>query len=322
MVPNVIYLAKVDLYFGYFKFIATFFCVYFFGYLFGVESQKEAFFDIMPMIILSVFSYIKLTQAKDFNLSEFSFFILLYSLIYTFWTLQLGSQFDRLEMGELLGFSPIFISRLGALLFLLSFYCLNRKSFKFLGFVISIYLLQYGASRGPVLFMFLIFLFQLIRQEKAHKVLFIASIGSLGLYVFFQGFDESLLLERFRDLFQSGLQSTTRYSRVVIFFKSWDSFLPFGLGSLGWGRLIWDRLDTSYSHNLFIDLIIEFGLFGLFLSLNIISKIKNRIKSSPHSLFIVFTILYTLTSGSFMTNVEFWIVLSVLYTNNKYVISR
>jgi O-antigen ligase len=119
------------------------------------------------------------------------------------------------------------------------------------------------------------------------------------------------------------LESTTRYYRILLFFQLLPDNPIFGLGPGGWGKHVMIG-DYRYPHNIFIELIIEFGLFGvLFLAIMSIStfwalrkiltnKSDTMIGQKILAMVWVYYALNTLTSGSLLNNTEFHVFSGIL----------
>lgn len=94
----------------------------------------------------------------------------------------------------------------------------------------------------------------------------------------------------------------------------------FGHGMYGDRMVIGRYYSWGYSHNIFLELMVSFGIIGLLLCILLIWKIISFFKKEPDSrwkkLFVIFLCLscQLLVSDSFWYNSWFWGLLALLYT--------
>lgn len=298
-----------------------FFIYYAIGAILGTESQSQAFIQIINMIVLSLLILLFTLNQKIFNLFSFFKWLFIYSIILAL-IIYNERGINRLEMSELIGFGPIYISRIGSYIFCFSILLWRHKLLTRLGVVLGLFLMLYGASRGPVIAVCLYLLITLLRSRKVVSYAWASIVISITAIIGLKYAGSINLLMRLQELRSGGLSETTRFERYEVFVQKFYLIMPFGGGSLSWGRIFWDKLETSFSHSIVLDHIVEFGLFGIVILVWLVQRSFYLLKSSQEDFTLVFPILFTLISGSFFSNVEYWFFIAIAPLIGNYVVSR
>lgn len=189
-------------------------------------------------------------------------------------------------------------------------------------------------SRGPVLCLIVFLFFKLFNPH--YKRTYKNTIIRLGLFVI------AILVFIFLDnIFEYLYYTFLKYginSRNLKLFLSKDLHLSgrdaiyeitlaeitnspiLGIGIAGDRRV----LGGSYTHNLFIELIANFGIIiGLFFSVIIINLtikalfIKDKTKYDLLTMWISLGLVPLMVSGSYLTEMKFWIFLGLIYGYRK-----
>ncbi len=254
-----------------------------------------------------------------------------------------GGLMGYLIRVSLSGANPISIARYlaigGALIFpILNSKSKGQQSFLIIALIVTILVMISTGSRGPIVSLFLgIISYTLIFVAKDKSILFsyfaFAFIVTIVLililpenltYRFYQVTGGDYVLT------QTGVK---RYSTIAsrlhfwsLAFTGWSSsigHLFFGLGAGGFSSLFIWRDFRWYPHNIFLEVLSEFGLIGiaLFLTVLILSAwfiIKNReiIRINPTTQMWIcatlVTFFSTLFSGDLNDNRIFFMLLSVV----------
>jgi len=196
-------------------------------------------------------------------------------------------------------------------------------------------------TRGPVFAMILSFVLVLtiFFRIKFNLKIILASFFALiaGLTTLFTLFDVNEIATRFINLMPKNKEADSFASRIDTYIDSLRIFInkPFGI-SVGTfkeyltGLNLNHRVDP-YAHNLFLELISSFGVFGLLFSLlliflclneyNFIVKNQNKIFSKPHFFLIIVIMLFFFfeTQFSFTLNThKGWYLSMALYSVYKW----
>lgn len=234
--------------------------------------------------------------------------------------------------------NPITISFYGQLLALFSIFFIKLKIFKksssniflistcFLGMLN----LLMGASRGPTLtFLVLYIIIYLtiktqikIASAKAFKRLFIVGlILFVVLFVFFQNFklEELKIFSRLTESYQDSVAG----NNIDIREYQWESAIEQFVDSPLIGDKFVNNFDSSYAHNLILDVLMSVGFLGLIpylmMFVHLTHKIKysiSRIKENPYFFFFAILLfaefLLGQTSGGTFVAINFWLLTAFL----------
>lgn len=294
------------------------------------------FTQVLPIIIFIVVFYNDHTKLNQILNGVLIYGLFFYLMLFFTYDLSGLSNLERKYFRDEVGISPIQLSRLSGFIFISAFFFIlsqRRLFLKAVGFIlilISIYFLILGGSRGPFIFLFLTFLIvYFIKYGLNTKLIRLILLSFILIFLIFISFPEfSNFLLRFNE-FQD-YDSMLRYKRIEFFLQNFLNFsiFIFGLGPGGFNYVS----SLSYPHNIFLELYIEYGIFGilLFSSMIIIIFKGYRLFSKGYDdvnficLFAIFIyfLLSSLVSGDIIGNRAlfflFFIFLSYLYSLKSY----
>lgn len=308
---------------------------------------------LLPSIaLLLAGKYIDLNQLKS-DILKFLILVnivTLVLLIYSSGGLSLESLTQRMMITDTddeskLMLNGIIISQTGAFLGVVSFARLlfdkeKKRVLFIISFLLGLFNLMIGASRGPMLtFLFCVFLILFVfllqlRRTYLNFIRILAAISALIiLYVsvvssFLESANISIFM-RLLDMFQGG-ESASLDVRPLLFKSAWNQFLANPI----LGDQYLSRYANFYPHNIYLEVLMALGLIGAFIFLGIlifsIRKTAPLLKGYNENIFIPFLVLLTIlfagmTSGSLFTGVGLWAWLSLfnsLTLNKDYVITN
>ena len=214
----------------------------------------------------------------------------------------------------------------------------NKKYILYALIILGLLNLVLGASRGPMAFFILLLFFEmfLITKKKINLGIFFFKTVIVGLLVisslvsFFISKQESGDIEIINRLSQTAekQQMGEKEERNFEFASAWNQFL----GNPILGDAFVCDFDASYSHNLFLDILMATGIIGAITFLSLLSflfsnaqYIVKNIKSKPYlSIFLsIFmgNFLITMTSGGLFMSSGFWMssafLIGINTENNK-----
>lgn len=187
-------------------------------------------------------------------------------------------------------------------------------------FVLGIFTMLLGASRGPIISFLLIctylsFIF-ILRQKNALNLTFSFATVFLvtgGVIFYVSGLSESdfFILERLNSFVEDGDQI-----RVDLFNGAWSQFLRSPII----GDRIVERIYKFYPHNLLIEVLMATGLIGFLLfflsSINSLLNFRRLIKVRNQKFFfyIIFLVFFMIssTSGSLVFSSDYFVYLSFI----------
>ena len=225
-----------------------------------------------------------------------------------------------------------------SLLFYLSVYSIckkNRNKKDYLKiFYMIVFIFRYG-SRGAILAYLVLIFFYILNNlyfNKKYKYLFLSMVTSIGgYYLFFKTSFISLIFQKINKL---GINSRTielfqkkgihLSGRGEIYKNVYNSILkdPFSVKGL-FSDFFVTGIE-SYSHNIVLELLYQFGIIlgGFFLILifilfvsSIFSKQKNTLDNLVF-IFAVISIVHLMVSSTLWQNVDFWVWIG-LYLKQK-----
>ncbi|MBQ6066467.1 MAG: O-antigen ligase family protein [Clostridia bacterium] len=219
-----------------------------------------------------------------------------------------------------------------------SYAFINGKKRYYLPFLIGIYAILMGGSRGAILWP--IAMFPLMLPFQWHKmasrrrqyilVLFLLLLAVGILFVFYYQAVVSLGVKLLTSL---GINSRTISSlltgsfsnsngRETIYKTVWGMIKnggPFGWGVYGDRPVIGRKFRWGYSHNLFLEILVSFGYLGgsvilILLTKGIIDLYRNCTDSFQQVIFITFfvTSFKLVFSNSFWYTGAFWVLLALM----------
>ncbi len=277
----------------------------------------------IPMIALSFLKPIDFNYLiKDLKNILF-FFNLAITALY-FYQLLLGSgaifRF-YLTRGNVDFLNPITIGIYASFLILLSLFSKQRKPIDFLFMVIGSINLIAAGSRGPLLFTLIVisialaYNFKLFFKNHTDFLLKFCLLSSALIVFLF--FFNSIIFQRLFN-FASDDSSLIRKSILNEAMNQFMSNPIFGSHFLVVN-------SKSYSHNIFLDILLANGVLGiLVISPVIIGLFWIFIKNKFKSIFLLIVLLLFLcsnTSGSIYNSYEFWLTFAVVLANQSQFIN-
>ena len=234
---------------------------------------------------------------------------------------------DRATIEETGLFNSITLSRICGMILitgvLYSFYS-KASVLKIISITVSIlsfYWVLVSSQRGVILAILIsltLYLLFNIKNKGSYKFYF-TIVFLIGLaFTGFIDINPFGIIERF-----TKLREYEQMPRYLDIFRAWDIFtsnIVFGAGPGGYSKLTFVR---TYPHNIFLELISEYGLFGLIGFLLIVSSSINNIfkmlrrkifdyKVDCFMLIWIFFLISSLTSGDITANRDFWIFSGLL----------
>ena len=344
-------------------FILLFWMLYSFRLVYDI-SYKNIIFDspfyvysfafgncFLPAIAFTLSGkYVDINQLKKSTVKFLIFVNVITSIIviYTLGGLSIES-FSRRAMitndESKLVLNGIIISYTGEVLCIVSFalILLNKEIKKvklLLAFLLGLFNLIIGSSRGPMLSflfcsLFIIFVSLMrIRMTYANIMKIISVVIGIVIFYFiflitlFKTTKISIIL-RLISLFESG--GTTDMDERPLFFKSaWNQFLSYPI----LGDQYLSRYSNYYPHNIYLEVLMSLGIIGavVFIGIHIFSfhKALTLLKDYNEDLFIPFLLLITLllvgmTSGCLFLGVglwSWWSLFNSIQKNGDYTISN
>ncbi len=208
---------------------------------------------------------------------------------------------------------------------------IRKKNIKssFILFVLSFLELLIFGARGAMLtfiiYAFVLVFFTSITSFKLKSIVISIIVGfALTMFTLFQYLTDvvgkyggySYSLTQYLNVFNGKSISTTSSGRDFIFAKAysriWES--PFFGSPL---NTVFKDTGTTYYHNLFLDLFVNYGIiFSLLFLLYLLVKFFSVIRTNNNTLKVVFLILFMipfgrlLVSSSFWQRPEFWVFMS------------
>ncbi|MBL6729995.1 MAG: O-antigen ligase family protein [Bacteroidia bacterium] len=186
---------------------------------------------------------------------------------------------ERGVVGQETGMSVITQGRMAGLMVLMAFLGIFYSNIIgriiLVGFlIVGLYWLFLSGSKGPLVSMLSTILLYLFYRGQKKSVLkwTLYVIGILLIIVINFDIGNLPLYERIASILEPNkIRSIQRYYRWIVFFEYLPSHFITGLGPGGWGKHIWNSLE-SYPHNIIIEFVLDYGIVG-FVSLLLMSGI-------------------------------------------------
>ena len=300
--------------------------------------------DIISSFLIQVtplFVLIALLISNKKTIAEVANGILVFGLLY-FLILVIMVDFasfaveDRMAIRELYSINPIGISRVFGMVFIVAFlYLINtKKLYSIAGLSLQMtasgYILILGASRGPIIAVFISLLtYILLKSDNIGTLLkgLMVTVLVVLVSLFFASQYSFGILDRFYEL--SNYESMGRYTRFQMaagILSNPDVWL-FGLGTDGFDHLT----DMNYPHNIIIEMLVEYGILGILSLLILLAYgayccnylIKENTDTSLHFLPVIFIYLVfnAMVSGNIFANRMLWI-LAILMSTAIYTLKK
>ncbi len=292
-------------------------------------SLSIPFFALGIMIDLSNKSFSFLFEEYLTILSIFIIFSFLYI------TLTSITEVQQLTGVNTLNYQSIgyYLTFSGLIVFLFSFD--RQKPFlfvKLLAYILSFFLVIFTGARGPLIAFFLgtvaIAFFKSRRVFISILIIAIVFILLLNpiidvLYNYFPSFSHGVIrglsflyFGRNQEYPLSGQIAT----REHLYRKALDLLGDYPVFGTGIGGFSYHSGIMSYPHNIVLEILAEYGVFGLtmffILFSYLYSKVRKHIKKSIGLLLVifVFSITQLLFSGSFLCSTELWFCAGALFS--------
>lgn len=298
------------------------------------------------------------TRIRFLNILHIIIFI--YGLVYVYFLKDLLSMnfaaFAQYHLRLHLVGNPIAVSRTFSVLTIISIIFLsfeqNRvtKVYHYLSIAIGLFISIATNSRGPfiallITILFYFFIFSKIKLSIILKYVFLISVL---LIVIFTVLPESFI-SRYKIMGEKEIHVTSKRVDVVNTFKTRENFiaqsfeyiknnpekLMFGIGSGGFSNISVSTDTRIYPHNIFVEIILEFGIISLLLFLSpfllIISEyifLKKNVSTNENISIIIWIVIFFFfflnaqVSGSINGNRILWffqggVVGSLIAIQNK-----
>jgi len=312
------------------------------SFLIWDESQQirlDFFTDFIIYAFLPFFVILMILNKKG-RIVKIPFAFVFFAMFYYFVLSQIMDLnqivLDDRRIFREYGLDTINISRLAAIIFLVSLFYISyskdwyKRVFLFLIIIISMITLLLTKQRGTIIGIAIatINLIWFISSLKYKFRIYASFLLIFGLFASnFIDIYQFGVLERFENL-----REYQTFERFQDYYSTWEIFssrLFFGAGTEGY-YLITGR---TYPHNMFLELIANFGLIGLLISYLLFSKgfqisyrvLKNQLLPVELKLIICIWILVFISimiSGNIITNSIFFyvsaflVLIEVQYLNN------
>lgn len=234
-------------------------------------------YNLVPMGML--IAYYNNTSEIDYFNKHFMFMMLMYTYVfYRFGDTSAVVIGDRMTLHEVGIHSTIGLSRLGIIGFICSImiyvYGDSRKS-KILHTIpifISIFVVLISAQRGPILGLLFALLFWFIYKVKNKNILTIFAVAILvAIILLGMNIEQFGVIDRFKDL--ENYREYQRFFDYSMSYELWKKSPIFGHGINGYYYLT----GRVYPHNMFLEVLVEHGLFGLIVLLFMLSESINSV---------------------------------------------
>ncbi len=218
------------------------------------------------------------------------------------------------------------------------YYYFNKKSIIDLTCsIISLVFVIMEGSRGSLICLFMfVLLYSLICVNKLKPMTkILLGIGALGIYFLISSNWDALVEWFLHSIMKTNINSrtismllngniTSDQNRLVIYDLCWNSIKNqgfFGMGAFGNRTVIAPQFYWGYPHNIFIELVMDYGWFiAIILSIIIICSCIRMFKYAEGDRLFVFIILLSMTmrlfmSSSYWTDGFFWGFLGWMYAS-------
>lgn len=205
----------------------------------------------------------------------------------------------------------------------------KRRKIDFFSAILSFILIVSYGSRGPLISIICYFFFKIFKSNKNGKkmiILLTTLILTFSLlyfrleifeYLYIKFLDYGIDARTLRVLMEQEIHSSGRDQIYSIILKNIKRNPLFGSGVFSDRRIL--SGIAPYTHNLFLDLWLHFGviigsIIIFVLSLGLYLPVKNKSSSKTDFLFLwgCLSIIPLLVSNSYLTDFRFWVYLGLL----------
>lgn len=287
--------------------------------VFNGGIQLYSINDII-FILISILFFLFSIDLYDKNINLNHYFILTISLILMSGSISInnGLTLDLvMEEGKYRDYSQglSFVFSI----FLISMYnhYLNEKKIIYLFSILICFLLViYGAARGEFLALTLTIIIMSIKRNFIKTIILICVLIFVisVIIIKFELENELLLINRLSQINQNNLGL-----RDILWLDGYNLIIndvsPIGNG-LSYFQKYYNYESSKYPHNLFIEIIITYGIFGFILSFLMLVGCVNIYKNqNTLNLIVLFAFLVLLKSGSIFNFFSFWVISMLLYNS-------
>lgn len=293
-------------------------------YSISSDLQSQTWSYILLMTLLPMYSVVKSFDKIDLNwlfggILVLSAFVSLY-IYYTVDEFQVTTN-DRLEVG--IALNSISVGRIGLISSALACFLLLKGHLKvvykllLVGVVmIGVTIMLRAGSRGPLLSLIAILLVFIYSNTKNKLTNLFFVLVFIALFSF--SFD--YILSFIADFAPALARRLTRdegqlYDRMFYYEQAWNGFIQSPI----WGKSlgIYRNNHLSYSHNILLDALLQWGIIGGAILIGIIVSTLKRISISIQermeilwfSIILIILLMGLMVSGSMYSNPEFSIAL-------------
>lgn len=286
---------------------------------------------MVPMTLVPMFAVMKSIRFIDINkLFTWTYYTVSFLIILIFVKQNLGfgaGEYARMQASMALG--SLGTGQLGLIALIMAFSVLYRKQhYSMVKKILSLFILVTGllillrsGSRGPLLILICLFVMYILAKVRV-KIISFALVGIIVLFLYLLYNNLLNILDYFspmlhdRILAASGNQLETR---EVFYEDAINSFFENPL--FGGAFAHYDEGVIMYTHNAFLDSLMQLGIFGVILVYLYIKPIylsisflRERDSKLWIGLFLSQSIIYTMLSSSFYNSYEISILIVLLYT--------
>lgn len=259
--------------------------------------------------------------------------ILPFTAFFTFFMLvavfRLGNQaYMNLEIGyQILSYAASF--SIGLLFIYMKsnvqggLFCYTSKGLSIVLIILNIYILLSGGGKGAFVMVIALFFLNFYKQIKIRNLLILFVLFFIGLIN--SSYISNLLAKnsgsgRILVLFSSSDISEISSGRNNIYNEALELIIDRCFLGNGTGSVLYDI--GYYAHNMFLDILLDWGFIGLILCVLVLFQVcrKYFIMKNDEKVFFLFSIflmsfIHLMFSGSFYTNLGIWFsVIAILCT--------
>lgn len=235
----------------------------------GNEIYERYIFQLIPVLI-----FISIFISTEKTILKLGDGIILYGMIFVIAIFIIGdfqyfeTDRERKIFRDNFGVNPIRITRSsGIVLIVALLYAFydprkNRKQIYSICAMFALFMMLFAGARGPILSLAITFaIYYLLSSKRSVQFAvngFVLVLALVGVYLMLE-FGDFGVLDRFERL--ADYESMPRYERLIIglgMLQSSDVWL-YGLGPDGFNAIT----GLNYIHNLFFEMLLEYGLLGL-----------------------------------------------------------
>lgn len=306
---------KVDVFF----LVIILMLLYILTMLFHPENEEYMFtaltdYQENPVYLLFLYSfpgYIFIRHLDNYDLlyyylKRFSYIVVIVSAI-AYFLVSDSAEYDYMSLSY---------NMLLQVFFLLVFASGKSRIFQYIVAGLGVFVIAVGGARGALLGLMigilLIIVFKPVSKNRRIITLSLLILGTITVFIYY----EIILMGVLMTLSKMGIESRTfdllssssvniSVDRFEIFHYLLAKVNIFGHGMFG-DRVLLEELNHTYAHNLFVEWLIDFGIFGVVFSIGFIICLARAFKNKKSQtwnylvLFIPKGLIGLLLSGSYL----------------------